>query len=583
MIGRQGCGELLSAQVGQEVTLKGWVHRVRDHGGLVFFDLRDRTGLVQVVAAAGQPEVFAQAQRLRPEWVIELTGSVLRREPAFVNPRLATGDIEVRVERLTVLAESEPPPLLPSDETEVDETFRLRHRSLDLRRPAMQQNLMLRHRLSQGLRRFLDQEGFLEIETPMLTRSTPEGARDFLVPARVAPGSFYALPQSPQLFKQLLMISGLERYFQLARCFRDEDLRADRQPEFTQLDIEMAFVDAEDVMDLTERMLPAVFADVVDWRIQTPLPRLTYAEAMRRYGSDKPDLRFGYALQEVTDWAATTGIEWLQESAARGEHVMALAPPGALSRKEADGLIEAAKQAGAKGLSWIARDGDGGYRGSIARQLSEQQCEDLLSRADAKDAVLLCAGSEYEASVALGTLRLQLAKKHALVPEGAHAMLWVTEFPLLEWDEEEQRLSAVHHPFTSPLDEDIPWLSTEPLKARAKAYDVVLDGVELGGGSIRIHRRELQERMFGLLGLSPEEAKEKFGFLLDAFRYGAPPHGGIALGFDRMAMLLAGAASIRDVIAFPKAARGTCPLTEAPAPVSPRQLAEVGVRVIESR
>ncbi len=572
---RLGAGKLGTADVARRVRVSGWVHRVRDHGGVLFFDLRDRSGIVQVVVSP-QDAAYATAQALHPEWVVEVCGTVSRRQSGAVNPKLSTGEIELTDATIEVLAEAEVPPLLPSAAEAPDEAVRLRYRVLDLRRQEMQQNLALRHRLLQVTRRYLDEADFYELETPMLTRSTPEGARDFLVPSRMQPGAFYALPQSPQLFKQLLMVAGFERYFQLVRCFRDEDLRADRQPEFTQIDIEMSFVEQEDVLALAEGLMQAIAA-AAGWEVQLPLPRLTYAEAMLRFGSDKPDLRIATEIHELTPFAAAFSAQFLQDAVSRGGVLRGLRAPGAalLSRKQWDELGRQIERFGFKSVAYLTLAA-GELKGSLARSLDSSRWPELQSAwgLEDGDAMLLLAGPEEAVSLALGQLRLILADQFGW-RSGEHRLLWVTDFPLMEWSEEEGRAVSRHHPFTHPNPQDLDRLESEPLAVRAQAYDLVLDGVEIAGGSIRIHERELQERVFRLLGLGAEEAQGKFGFLLDAFRFGAPPHGGVAFGFDRLCMLLAGASSIRDVIAFPKTAKGTDLLTGAPAEVSPAQLDEL--------
>jgi aspartyl-tRNA synthetase len=574
---RTWVGDAGEGQVGTTITCAGWVHRVRNHGGIVFFDLRDRTGLLQVVVTPESP-AFGLAERLHPEYVVQVSGELRLRPPAFVNPRLATGTVELAASALAVLNAAEPPPIRGADEGEMDETLRLRYRYLDLRRPAMAAHVVARHRLAQATRRFLDEAGFLEVETPMLTRSTPEGARDFLVPARLMPGSFYALPQSPQLFKQLLMVAGMERYFQIVRCFRDEDLRADRQPEFTQIDIEMSFIDQDDVLKVTEELVAHVYRTVGGWDVAAPFPRLTYEEAMARYGSDKPDLRYGLELVDVADLVAGGEIPFLAAAHARGDAVLALATgPQDLTRREIEGLGEGLVGDGLR-LAWAVREADG-FRGGLASHLRGAVGDTWAAKLALEPGGLLLVahGPRERLQPALGSIRQRLAARLQLVPTGRHAFLWVTGFPLFEWSETEGRIVSVHHPFTSPRDEDLEHLRSDPLKVRAKAYDLVLDGYELGGGSIRIHRADVQAAVFEVLGLRPDEVEEKFGFLLEAFRYGAPPHGGIALGFDRMVMLLEGAPNLREVIAFPKAARGNDPLTGAPAAVRPEQLEELGL------
>ena len=584
-----GCGEVRPHHAGRVLGVAGWVHRVRDLGGMKFVELRDRTGRLQLVVNREEvpEEVYKLAESLRAEFVVAARGTVRRRAPEAVNPRLPTGEVELVPERLWVLSTSKTPPFELDAAAEVDEAIRLRYRYLDLRRPEMLRNLWLRHRAYQIVRRYFDRLGFLEVETPMLTRSTPEGARDYLVPSRLHPGSFYALPQSPQLFKQLLMVGGLERYFQITRCFRDEDLRADRQPEFTQIDVEMSFVDVEDVLAVAEGMMAELWAGLLEAELPRPLPRLTYAEAMARYGTDKPDLRYEPAIADVSDLFRATAFRAFRSALDQGGAVRALRAPGgaALSRKELDGLQEAARAAGAAGVAWIAVPGDDpeGWRGPVVKFFTAEEREGLARRLQPRpgDLLLLAADEPERASVALGRLRLQLAERLAWPKVQEWAMAWVVDFPLLEWDEEEGRYVARHHPFTAPRDEDLDRLETDPAGVRAKAYDLVLNGYEIGGGSIRIHRRDVQERVFRAISLPPEQARERFGFLLEAFEYGPPPHGGIAFGFDRIVMLLAGAASLRDVIAFPKTARAADLLTGAPAPVDPAQLEELHLRVQE--
>lgn len=575
------CGTPRAADIGRAVTVMGWVHGWRDHGGVVFIDLRDRTGILQLVFNPGDSSAAHEAAgHLRSEYVVAVRGTIRARPPETLNPDLPTGEVEVIADELHLLNEARTPPFPIDDETSVAEATRLKYRYLDLRRPQVQENLLFRHRLTQTIRQHLDQAGFIEVETPVLTRSTPEGARDYLVPSRVNPGSFFALPQSPQLFKQILMVSGLDRYFQIVKCFRDEDLRADRQPEFTQVDIELSFAQPEDVYDLIEGLLTKVFA-LKGIDVPRPLPRLTYAEAMRRFGTDRPDMRFGLELAEVTDLVRTAELRVFREAAEKGGMVKVLAIPdgGRLSRKDLDTLPDAVATYGAKGVAW-ARVSAEGWQSPIAKFLSPEQRRGIEEACGAGEGavILFLADQPRVVNDSLGHLRLKLAAQLGMIPEKHNSLLWVTEFPLFEYSAEERRAVAIHHPFTAPFDEDLDKLESDPLSARARAYDVVWNGTELGGGSIRIHRPDVQERVFQQLGIGAEEARAKFGFLLDALSYGAPPHGGIALGLDRMAMLLCGAASIRDVIAFPKTQRAVCMMTEAPSPIEPRQLRELGLK-----
>ncbi|SMB98840.1 aspartyl-tRNA synthetase [Thermanaeromonas toyohensis ToBE] len=574
-----GCGELKKEYVGTRVVLMGWVHRTRDHGGLIFVDLRDRSGIVQIVFSPQvSQEAFEIAESLRNEYVVAVTGEVRLRPEGTINPNLPTGEIEVYAEGIKVLNRAKVPPFYIADNLEVDEALRLRYRYLDLRRPEMQRLIKIRYHTTKAIRDFLDSRGFWEIETPMLTKSTPEGARDFLVPSRLSPGDFYALPQSPQLFKQVLMVAGVERYFQIVRCFRDEDLRADRQPEFTQLDIEMSFVNREDVMKVTEELLAYVFRTVLGVEIQIPFPRLSYKEALERYGSDKPDLRFDLEIRDISDLVRKSQFKVFAEAVERGGVVRGINAVGCgnYSRRELEDLTKLAGTWGAKGLAWMIVEAEG-IRSPIAKFFTPGELESIKDRMKAQtgDLLLFVADEEEKAAQVLGALRLEIAGRLKLLDPERFAFVWIIDFPLLEYSEEEGRYKAIHHPFTSPREEDIFLLDSDPLKVRALAYDVVLNGVELGGGSIRIHRRDLQEKMFSLLGLSPEEAREKFGFLLEAFEYGAPPHGGIALGLDRLIMLMGRRETIRDVIAFPKTQSGTCLLTGAPGPVAPEQLREL--------
>jgi aspartyl-tRNA synthetase len=552
---------------------------------VIFLDLRDREGLVQVVVQPQAAEAYREAGEVRLEYVVLVEGEVRARPPGTENPRLATGAVEVRADRLVTLARAETPPFPLNEEQPVDESVRLRYRYLDLRRPRMTRNLILRHRIAQAIRRALDARGFVEVETPMLIRSTPEGARDFLVPSRLQPGRFYVLPQSPQLFKQILMVAGLDRYYQIVRCFRDEDLRADRQPEFTQVDLEMSFADETAVLEVTEGVLAEAIEEATGISVQRPFPRLTYAEAMLRYGTDKPDLRFGMPIGDVSDLFAAAGPDPLRGALASGEVVRGLAVPGGagMPRRQAEALAESARGAGAAGaatLALVAGVGGGSLGGQVSASLAARLAERL--GAAGGDLMLFAWGPPRTVASALGRVRLAAAQAAGLVPAGTYQFCWVTEFPLLE-PSEEGRLVAVHHPFTAPLEADRPLLATEPLAVRARAYDLILNGVELGGGSIRIADHDLQREVFGAIGLGEEEAQERFGFLLEALRYGAPPHGGIALGFDRLVMLLAGEETIREVIAFPKTTAGTDLMTGAPTRVDPEQLREVHIALLEGK
>jgi aspartyl-tRNA synthetase len=580
------CGLVTEAELDSEVTLCGWVNRRRDHGGVIFIDLRDHEGLVQVVFDPDRPETFRTAEQVRSEFVLRVTGRVRRRPEGTSNPELRTGAIEVLGTELEVLNASRTPPF-PLDDDDVGEEARLRFRYVDLRRPVMQERLRLRARVTRSLRRFLDDAGFLDIETPMLTKATPEGARDYLVPSRTHPGSFFALPQSPQLFKQLLMIGGMDRYYQITRCFRDEDLRADRQPEFTQLDIEMAFVDESDVMALNEHLIRAMFREVLGVELPEPFPRMSYAEAMTRFGSDKPDLRIPLELTDLTDLMREVDFKVFSGPASDPEgRIAALRLPGGgtLSRKEIDDYTQFVGRYGARGLAYIkvnhVAEGLSGLQSPILKFLPESVTLAILERTGAADGDLIFFGADKASVVneSLGALRVRLGQDRGLVEEGWQP-LWVVDFPMFEWDAKEARFFALHHPFTAPAVEDPDALRAEPRKALSRAYDMVLNGTEVGGGSIRIHRPEMQRAAFELLGIGEAEAAEKFGFLLEALTQGAPPHGGLAFGLDRLVMLLAGAASIRDVMAFPKTQSAACPLTEAPAAVSEAQLRELGLRI----
>ncbi len=579
----QWCGEITEAQIGERVQVAGWVHRRRDHGGLIFVDLRDRTGLVQLVfdPRAGA-SVHELAHTLRSEYVVSAEGLVVRRGEEQVNPAMATGTIEISVDSLSVLARAKTPPFFPEDRVDVDETLRLRYRYIDLRRERMVQNLVLRDRVVQAVRRFLEGETFIEVETPILTRSTPEGARDFLVPSRLQPGEFYALPQSPQLFKQLLMVAGYERYYQIARAFRDEDLRADRQPEHTQIDLEMSFVEEEDIQDVVERMMATAFRAALGVELPRPFPRMTYAEAMRRYGSDKPDMRFGMEIADISDLVSEVEFKVFAEALASGGAVRGLKVTGgaAFSRKDVDDLTKEAAVFGAKGVApvWVE---EGGLRSPIAKFLSEDVLAAVVERLGAApgDLLLFVADRLKVVEAALGALRLSLADRLGMPREG-WAFLWIVDPPMFELDEREGRLKAQHHPFTKPRLQDLDELRDRPLELGTYAYDLVLNGVELGSGSLRIAEPELQEAVFEALGLREEEIQQKFGFLVEAMDYGAPPHGGMALGLDRTVMLMAGESSIRDVIAFPKTQSGSCPLTEAPNTVSAEQLKELHLRTV---
>ena len=577
------CGQVTAVEVGREVCLMGWVQRRRDHGGLIFIDLRDREGIVQLALDPDRdPEAHGKADKVRNEYVVAVRGKVSPRPEGTVNPKMKTGEVEVEVSDLRILNTAKTPPFMLDEYTEVAENIRLKHRYLDLRRPAVQNNLMLRYQVTRTVRRYLDSQGFLDIETPVLTKSTPEGARDYLVPSRVNPGTFYALPQSPQLFKQLLMVSGFDRYFQIVRCFRDEDLRADRQPEFTQIDCEMSFVDRDDVIRVMEGMIATIFKEAIGVDVTLPMARMTYQEALARYGVDNPDLRFGLELVEISDLVASCGFKVFADAVGNGGMVKAINVKGGatLSRKELDELTEFVKIYGAKGLAWVKMTEEG-WQSPIAKFFTADELAALNGRLDAQlgDLLLFVADSFRVTNEALGRLRGHLGQRLSLAKKDDYQFVWVTDFPLLEWDEEARRHVAVHHPFTAPMDEDVPLLTTDPGKARAKAYDLVLNGSEIGGGSIRIHDQAVQSQMFELMGIGEEEARVKFGFLLDALEFGAPPHGGIAFGLDRLTMILTGSESIRDVIAFPKTQKATCLMSEAPGMVDEKQLRELHIKL----
>ena len=562
----------------------GWVQKSRNKGGIIFVDLRDRSGILQIIFEESDcgAEDFAKAEKLRSEFVVAVTGRVEARSGA-VNENLATGAIEVRAHSMRVLAESETPPFPIEENLRTKEELRLKYRFLDLRRPDLQRNLITRSRVATLTRAFLAEEGFLEIETPTLIKSTPEGARDYLVPSRVHPGSFYALPQSPQLCKQLLMCSGYDRYFQLARCYRDEDLRADRQPEFTQIDMELSFVDVDDVLDVNERLLQKLFKEICNFDVQLPIQRMTWREAMDRYGSDKPDLRFGMELKDVSQVVKDCGFVVFKGALENGGSVRGINAEGQghMPRKKIDALVEYAKGFGAKGLAYVALAEDGSFKSSFAKFMTDDEMKALIAAMDGKPGDLLLFAADRDKVVfdVLGSLRLDLARQLDLLKKDDFKFLWVTEFPLLEYSEEEDRYVAMHHPFTMPMDEDIQYIDTDPGRVRAKAYDIVLNGVEMGGGSVRIHQADIQSKMFKVLGFTPERANEQFGFLLSAFKYGVPPHAGLAYGLDRVVMLMVGADSIRDVIAFPKVKDASCLMTEAPGEVDEKQLQELGIEI----
>ena len=580
------CTEVTKAEIGSTVTLMGWVQKSRNKGGIVFVDLRDRSGIMQIIFENGEidEQGFEKAGRLRSEFVIAVKGHVEARSGA-VNPNLLTGEIEVRATELRILSEAETPPVPIEENSKTRDEVRLKYRYLDLRRPDLQRNMMLRSQVSTLVRQFLAKEGFLEIETPTLIKSTPEGARDYLVPSRVHPGSFYALPQSPQIFKQLLMCSGYDRYFQLARCYRDEDLRADRQPEFTQIDMELSFVDVEDVLDVNERMLAFLFKEVLGVEVQLPIQRMTWIEAMNRFGSDKPDLRFGMELTDVSEVVKDCEFVVFKNALEQGGSVRGINAKGqgTMPRKKIDKLVEFAKGYGAKGLAYIAIGEDGDVKSSFAKFMKEEEMAALIKAMDGQNGDLLLFAADKTKLVwdVLGALRLELAKQMELLDKNEYRFVWITEFPLLEWSEEEERFMAMHHPFTMPMEEDLQYLDTDPGRVRAKAYDIVLNGNEIGGGSVRIFQDDIQSKMFEVIGFTPEEAQKQFGFLLDAFKYGVPPHAGLAYGLDRLVMLMAKVDSIREVIAFPKVKDASCLMSEAPDVVDEKQLEELGISIRE--
>ena len=577
------CGEPRATAVGNEMILVGWVHTRRDHGGVIFVDLRDRSGLCQVVY---NPEIDSnshdKAKQIRSEDVIAVRGTLSKRSPETINPDLATGEVELVCKELRLLNASAVPPFPIEDETDANENTRLKYRYLDLRRPRSLAPLLLRYRMTKLIRDYLDGLGFVDVETPVLTKSTPEGARDYLVPSRIYHGKFYALPQSPQLFKQILMVGGLDRYFQIVKCFRDEDLRADRQPEFTQLDMELSFVEREDVMQVVEGMIALLFKELKGIELKRPFQLLTYTEAMNRFGSDKPDMRFGLEIRDFSEGLRNSQFKVFASAIQKGGVVKGIRIPrgGEMSRKDLDDMTPFAATFGAKGIAWTKITAEG-WQSPIAKFLSgaEQKTIEQIAEAQVGDVVVFSADSAKVVYDALGNLRLYLGEKLGLIPEDEYALVWVVDFPLMEFDRQEKRYVALHHPFTAPLDEDLPLLDSDPAKALSKAYDLALNGMEVGGGSIRIHRVELQKKILGLMGIDAAEAEAKFGFLLEALSFGAPPHGGIAFGIDRLAMLLSGAKSLRDVIAFPKSQRAVCMLTEAPSEVEPRQLRELGIRL----
>ncbi|MDY3874701.1 MAG: aspartate--tRNA ligase [Megamonas funiformis] len=577
------CGELRATNEGQEVVLCGWVSHRRDHGGLIFIDLRDRSGLVQLVFAEDKigADQFPKAESLRSEFVVAVRGKVSLRDKETINPNMETGEIEIYAEELRILNKALTPPFYIQDGIDVDENVRLKYRYLDLRRPEMQKNIMLRHRVTKLMRDYFDEHGFLEIETPMLTKSTPEGARDYLVPSRVNPGKFYALPQSPQIFKQLLMVAGYEKYFQIVRCFRDEDLRADRQPEFTQLDIEMSFVDQDYILNLMEGLVSGLFEKTIGEKVQTPFLRMTWDEAMERYGSDKPDIRFGMELMDISEYVKGSDFKVFKSVLDNGGQVKVIKVDGYanIPRRELDGLVEYAQRYGAKGLAWIQYT-ETEIKSPFKKFYSEETFQKIKEATNAQtgDLLLVVADKPLVVAQALGELRLEMGRRRGLINENEYKFLWVVDFPMFEYDEENKRWKAMHHPFTAPRDEDVQYLISDPGRVKAKAYDMVLNGVEIGGGSLRIYNSDTQEKVFEAIGLTPEQAHEKFGFMLDAFKYGTPPHGGLAFGLDRMVMLMAKRNSIRDVIPFPKTQSASCLMTQAPSEVDAKQLRELSIR-----
>lgn len=581
------CAEVTSEDIGREVVVMGWAHKRRDLGGVIFIDLRDRSGVLQVVFnVETDSALHAKAEQIRSEYVLAIKGVLVNRSEDTINPSIKTGKWELVAKELRILSKAATPPVLIEENVETNEAVRLKYRFLDLRRPDMQKNLMLRHKVTKIARDYFDEQGFLEIETPILMKSTPEGARDYLVPSRVHPGKFYALPQSPQIFKQILMVSGYDRYFQIARCFRDEDLRSDRQPEFTQIDLEMSFVDVDDVIAINEGFLKRTFDEALGIKLDTPFMRLTYREAMDRFGTDKPDTRFGLELVNLSDIVENSGFKVFSDAVSKGGSVRAINAKGCgfkFARREIDALIEFAKLYGAKGMAWIAVE-ENGLKSAITKFMSEDEISQIINRMKAEPGDLICFIADDDEIVfdALSHLRMEIAAKLNLIDDSKINLLWVTEFPLLEYDDEEKRWVAKHHPFTSPMDEDIGLLDSEPKKVRAKAYDIVLNGVEIGGGSIRIHDQELQKKMFSIIGLPEEEAQKRFGFLFEAFKYGTPPHGGLAFGLDRLIMLMANRNSIRDVIAFPKVQNASCLMTGAPDSVEIKQLRELHIRTLEA-